>query len=79
MKESLERTNMPSSNAGSKKILGIHLGEKKVILRFADEKISIHHNTYTELKLFPGTELSEKDINKAFDLMKEAYLILNGE
>lgn len=53
---------MPSSNVGNKKILGIHLGEKKVILRFTDEKISIHPNTYTELKLFPGKELSEKDI-----------------
>ena len=62
MKESLERTNMPSSNAGNKKILGIHLGEKKVILRFEDEKMSIHPNTYTELKLFPGKELTEKDI-----------------
>lgn len=53
---------MPSNNAGSKKILGIHLGEKKVILRFTDEKMSIHPNTYTELKLFPGKELTEKDI-----------------
>lgn len=61
MNESLERTNMPSNNVG-KKILGIHIGEKKVILRFEDEKMSISPNTYTEFKLYPGKVLTEKDI-----------------
>ena len=74
MKESLEPTNMLSSNAG-KKILGIHIGEKKVIIRFQDEKMSIHPNTYTELKLFPGKELTPKDIKDIENLDKlDEYL-----
>ena len=44
-----------------KKILGLHVGEKKVILRFEDEKISIHPYTYVELKLYVGKILTPKD------------------
>ena len=47
-----------------KKILAIHLGEKKVILRFEDEKLSIRPNTYTELRLFPGKVLNDADFKE---------------
>ncbi|MCR5332973.1 MAG: recombination regulator RecX [Bacilli bacterium] len=47
-----------------KKILAIHLGEKKVILRFEDEKLSIHPNTYTELRLYPNKVLTDEDFKE---------------
>lgn len=48
----------------TKKILGLHIGEKKVILRFEEEKISVHQYTYIEMKLYPGKILSDKDFKE---------------
>lgn len=62
-----------SSNKDGKKILGIHLGEKKVILKFSDSKLDISPNTYTEFRLYEGKVLNDeelKEIKKVDELDK---------
>lgn len=53
-----------SSKADGKKIIGIHLGEKKVIIKFIDGKLDVTHNTYLEKRLFEGKILSNDDIKE---------------
>ena len=43
------------------KLVSVNIGKKKVQLRFIDEVINISPETYTEFKLYPKKEVSDKE------------------
>ncbi len=51
-----------SSNKNGKKIERIHIGEKKVILKFSDSKLDISKTAYLELTPYEGKILTDDDI-----------------
>lgn len=53
-----------SLNKDGKKIISIHLGKKKVILRFEDETKSISLNTYLNFRLYENKILSKDEIEE---------------
>lgn len=53
-----------SLSKDGKKIVSIHLGKKKVILRFEDETKSISLNTYLNFRLYENKILSKEEIEE---------------
>lgn len=53
-----------SSNSVGKKILSIHVGKKKVLLRFDDEIVSLSLNAYLQFHLYENKILNENEFNQ---------------
>lgn len=54
-----------SLNPAGKKLQSVNVGKSKVVLRFYDgSKLDISGNTYSEFKLYPNKEISDKELKK---------------